>query len=208
MVRIFTVLALAVSLGAASFVSASAQSYGYGAPSGSYQQSCNNVRMRGSILSASCSSTSGQQVYSSLDLSRCRGGDIANSNGYLTCNGSGNYNGGYYNNGGYNNRGYNDDDDNNNNNNGHHHHHHNGNAYGYGNGNGDGDRDDNGGRNGYGYGSVPSGSYQQSCSNIQMRGSTLSASCNSPSGHQVYSSLNVSRCSSDIRNQNGYLRCQ
>ena len=60
----------------------------------------------------------------------------------------------------------------------------------------------------YGYNSpLPSGSYQQSCVNAQMRGATLSASCATPYGQRIYSSLNVSRCNGDIANTNGRLTC-
>lgn len=60
----------------------------------------------------------------------------------------------------------------------------------------------------YGYTSpLPSGSYQQSCVDAQMRGTTLSASCRTTNGQQAYSSLNVSRCNGDIANTNGRLTC-
>ncbi len=197
MVRLFTVLSLALSLGAASVVSASAQVYGqYGAPSGSYQQSCNNIQMHGSTLSASCPRTNGQRVNTSLNLGRCNGGDISNQNGNLTCNGNGN---GY----GYNNDGYN------NNGQGHHHHHHNDNNGSY-NGNYNGNYNNNGYNGGYnnGYGSLPPGSYQQSCNNVQMRGSMLSGSCTAANGNRVYSTIDVSRCSNNaVKNDNGHLRC-
>lgn len=207
--RTMTGLALAIGLAAASIVTASAQQYGYGynnVPSGSYQQSCNNLRMNGSTLSASCTAANGQRVYSSLNVNGCRG-DIANNNGHLTCNGNYGYNG----NNGYNGNGYNrgdndNDNDNDNGNNGHHHHHHynngngNGNGYGYGNGRYNGN-------SGYGYG-LPGGSYQQSCNNARMNGSTLYASCTAANGQWINSSINVNNCrGTDIANRNGYLRC-
>jgi hypothetical protein len=85
----------------------------------------------------------------------------------------------------------------------------------YGNGNGYGYGSSNGGRYGryrnrYGNNAaLPQGSYQQSCTNAQMNGNTLSASCLTPNGQRVYSRLNVNRCngSTDIRNIKGYLRC-
>lgn len=55
---------------------------------------------------------------------------------------------------------------------------------------------------------LPNGSYQQSCINEQMQGSTLSAYCTAPNGQRVYSSVNLNACSGDIANVNGYLRCQ
>lgn len=207
-------LALAIGLVAASSAGATAQVYGYNSPlpSGSYQQSCVNAQMRGTTLSASCATPNGQQVYSSLNVSRCNG-DIANTNGRLTCAG---YNNGGYNNGGYSNRGGNDDDDDNGNGRGRNHekrhHHPKGNAYGYYN-NGPGSRNggyNNGGYNngGYGYG-LPGGTYQQSCTNARMNGSVLSASCTAVNGNWINSSLDVRRCSqgNDIYNRNGYLGC-
>lgn len=59
---------------------------------------------------------------------------------------------------------------------------------------------------GYGYG-APSGSYQRSCSNAQMRGNVLTAACTNDNGQSVWSSLDVSRCSGDIANYNGHLTC-
>jgi hypothetical protein len=197
--RTVTGLALAVGLAAATVVTASAQQYGRynNPPPGSYQQSCTNVQMRGSTLSASCSSTNGHQTYSSLNVNGCNG-DIANVNGYLQCNGSYGYN-----NNGYGNNGRNDNDGDENGNGEHRHHHPNGNAYGYyGNRSG-------GYNNGYGY-SLPPGSYQQSCTNAQMNGSTLSASCTATNGQYINSSIDVRRCQSrgsDIANRNGYLSC-
>lgn len=58
------------------------------APSGSYQQSCQNIRVRGDMLHATCSSTNGRLVRSRLDLSTCRSGLIGNNNGRLFCNGA------------------------------------------------------------------------------------------------------------------------
>src|ERR1700682_3988813 len=115
-------------------------------PSGSYQQSCTNIRVRGDQLTARCNAPQGGTVRSSIALGSCRGGDIANSNGQLTCNTTGNGRRRRHDNG-----------------NG------NGNGYGYGNG------------NGYGNGAAPGGSYQQSCTGVQMRGSMLTATC--PSGN-------------------------
>ncbi len=212
--RTFTGLALAIGLAASAIVTASAQQYGrYNyPPSGSYQQSCSNVQMQGSTLSASCSSNNGQRIYSSLNVNGCNG-DIANVNGYLRCNGSYGYNG--YNNGGYygGSRNENDDENDDRNDNGerHHHHHPNGNAYGYyGHGNNGGYYGNGGYGNGnYGYG-LPPGSYQQSCMNARMNGSVLSATCTAANGSYVNSSVDVRRCQSrgsDIANRNGYLSC-
>src|SRR6202161_3507742 len=84
--RIVLGLATAVSLAATAFaVPASAQTI----PGGSYQQSCSNVRIRGDQLTASCTAPNGTRMRSSIALGSCRGGDIANSNGQLACNGGG-----------------------------------------------------------------------------------------------------------------------
>jgi hypothetical protein len=67
------------------------------APSGSYQQSCVNIRVYGNELSGSCTAPNGQRIQSTTNLG-CNG-DIVNRNGYLACNGAGG--GGYYPNPGY-----------------------------------------------------------------------------------------------------------
>lgn len=56
-----------------------------GGRGGSYQQSCDNIRQQGSVLTAVCGAGRDRHVESSLDLSRCGGGDIGNIGGYLTC---------------------------------------------------------------------------------------------------------------------------
>jgi len=157
---------------------ASAQVYGgYGnAPAGSYQQTCNGIRVRGNgLLTANCLNNNGQRVRSSLAFRSCQGADIGNINGQLSCvrAGSGYYGRGH---GRYGN--------------------HRGGRYG----NGDRDNDN---------GALPSGSYQQSCNNASMQGSTLTANCRNNSGAYMTSYLDVSQCRStdDIGNLNGQLRC-
>jgi len=55
-------------------------------PQGSYQGSCTNVAMSGSVLSASCTAPNGQAVQSSLDTNRCQwNSGIKNTNGRLDC---------------------------------------------------------------------------------------------------------------------------
>jgi hypothetical protein len=144
-----------------------AQMYG-AAPAGSYQQSCNNIRVRGNgLLMANCMNNNGQRVRSQLAYQSCRGADIGNINGQLSCVRSGNY-------------------------------------YGRGQGR-------YGGRRGglYNGGALPAGSYQASCNNASMSGSTLSANCRNYSGAYMTSFLDVSQCrsSDDIGNVNGQLRC-
>ena len=202
--RILTGFALVAGLMAASISSANAQYYGYQLPPGSYQQTCSNERMNGSTLSASCSTGTGQWVYSSINVNRCGGQNIINANGYLACANGYNGNGNGYQNGNGRRRHHRHDNDNDNddgNNNGNGYYNNSGYNGGYPNG---------GYPNGsYGYRALPPGSYQLTCTNERMNGPTLSASCTSSSNQQVYSSINVNRCASgQVRNVNGYLRCQ
>lgn len=60
---------------------ASAQAYG------SYVESCTQIAQRGPILSAFCRDVYGRFLRSSLDLRACSGGDVANRNGRLICDG-------------------------------------------------------------------------------------------------------------------------
>jgi hypothetical protein len=90
-----TWLAVAVAAAALSAVEAQAQTQdqrwggGWGqVPSGSYQQSCRDVRVSGSgpaaTLTASCQDPRGRWNYSSVRLNQCRG-EIINWSGRLTC---------------------------------------------------------------------------------------------------------------------------
>lgn len=182
MFRLFTGAALAGALVAGSLAPASAQYYGNGgvAPQGSYQASCTNVVMRGSMLRATCTAANGQAVRSSLNVRSCNGNDVVNSNGNLTC-GSQRYVNGY-----------------------HHYGHH----YGNYNGNGNGNYNYRN-YSSYNSGYLPQGSYTQSCVNVRMSGDQLAASCTAPNGNRVYSTLNLRRCvnSNNIWNNNGYLSC-
>jgi hypothetical protein len=54
----------------------------------------------------------------------------------------------------------------------------------------------------------PSGSYQQTCRNIHVSGSTLKAKCDSGNGSWHDTQLrNYQSCSSDIQNLHGQLQC-
>ncbi len=190
MQRFMLSLIAGLGLAATALAPAAAQAI----PSGSYQQSCQNIRVRGDQLSARCTNSQGTWIRSTIAVNSCRNGDIVNSNGQLACNrnaynnGNGNgygygrhrrQDGGYNNNGGYNNGGYN------NNNNG-----------GYNNGR-------------YGNGRMVPGSYQSSCTNVQMGGGTLTATCTAPNGSQITSSINPGQCrGGDIANVNGRLGCR
>ncbi len=186
MYKILTGIALVGTLVATSATANAQMGYGrtYAIPQGSYQQSCANVRVRGNILSATCTGPQGQRIYSTLDLSQCSGSGVANQNGYLACGNGYSYN--YYGR------------------RGHRYGNRNGN---YNNGNG-GYYPPGYGTPGYRY--LPGGSYQSSCINATVQGATLTAACTNPNGQRITSSINVNMCASrgtDIRNDNGYLRC-
>ena len=183
--------AVALSLSAAMLAPASAQSI----PSGSYQQSCQNIRIRNGMLIARCNGPQGL-VRTTIDPNSCRRGDIVNANGQLACNRVG-YQNGQYGNGRdgndnddrHRNRGNGDRDGNNGNN---------GNGNDYGNGN-------NGYGNGYG---IPRGSYQQSCSNVHVSGGTLIATCPGRNGSMT-TSIDPRSCrGADIANVDGRLACK
>ena len=55
-------------------------------PGGTYQQSCRDIQMQGTTLSAVCRTTDGRAVQTALDVGQCVG-DIGNNNGQLQCNG-------------------------------------------------------------------------------------------------------------------------
>ncbi len=134
-------------------------------PSGSYNASCTTARSNGTTLQALCRNNAGQWNRTSIDIAMCRGTDIANVDGQLSCARQGGYGRGY----------------------GRH---------------GDG-------RWTGGYTSYPSGSYQASCRDIRMNGSTLTATCGSNDGFWRRSYLDLSRCyrTDNIANINGQLRC-
>lgn len=57
-------------------------------------------------------------------------------------------------------------------------------------------------------GNLPAGSYQQSCRGANLNGNILSAQCPNSRGAPVFSSIDTNGCRGrDIRNDNGYLRC-
>jgi hypothetical protein len=54
-------------------------------PAGSWQQTCNNPRIDGSVLTASCQRRDGGSRFSALDLRSCPGGRVGNFEGSLAC---------------------------------------------------------------------------------------------------------------------------
>ena len=161
-------------------------------PQGSYLSSCSDVSVRGDVLSATCRDSGRNTRASSLNISRCRGADISNSNGLLVCGsqrgewqGGGNNNGGGRPGGGSNWGG--------------------GNSGGGNNGGGWGNNQGGGWGNN---GRAPNGSYQTSCNDISVRGDRLYATCRDVGRNQRASSLDLNRCRGvDIANSNGLLIC-
>ena len=157
-------------------------------PGGSYQQTCRGTDVRGSTLYAECQDRSGGWHRTELpDYQRCRG-EIQNIDGNLQCTGGG-YAG--------DDRGRDADRD-----------------HDRGDADRDHDRDrdhdhdadrdrDRGRDNG------PRGSYSQTCQDVRVNGSTLEARCQKRNGQWKQTSLrNFDRCSGDIENNNGKLRCR
>lgn len=154
-------------------------------PSGSYQQTCQHIEVRGSTLYASCRDVNGNWQNTELrNYQRCNG-QIENQNGNLQCAGGG-YNGP--------NSGYGRDDRDRDRDR-------------------DYDRDGDRGRDGRyrrnGPNGAPNGSYVQTCQNIQMNGNRLQASCRKKNQKWRNTSLdNAYSCRGDIQNDNGKLRCR
>jgi CVNH domain len=73
-------------LGAIALAGLALPAYAQAPPSGTYQQSCGDVRMQGSTLIAVCRDMNGRDVQTALNVANCVG-DIGNSNGQLQCSG-------------------------------------------------------------------------------------------------------------------------
>ncbi|MGH9635771.1 MAG: CVNH domain-containing protein, partial [Candidatus Angelobacter sp.] len=57
-------------------------------------------------------------------------------------------------------------------------------------------------------GVLPPGSYIATCRDVRLQGTTLYATCNDGKDHWLSASLrDLQKCSGDIANQNGMLRC-
>ena len=73
--------------GVAALTGLSLAAYAQAPPPGSYQQSCRDVRMQGSTLTAVCRRANGRgDQPTALNVAHCVG-DIGNNNGHLICNG-------------------------------------------------------------------------------------------------------------------------
>src|SRR5258707_2295619 len=55
---------------------------------------------------------------------------------------------------------------------------------------------------------IPQGSYQQTCNNVAVNGNVLTANCQDSHSNWINAQLpDVQRCTGDITNDNGALRC-
>ena len=54
-------------------------------PIGSYRETCRNISLNGDRLRARCIAKDGQSVASTLSVRTCRGAQVRNDNGRLTC---------------------------------------------------------------------------------------------------------------------------
>lgn len=218
--------------GAALMAPVSAQPWGggdfRGLPDGSWRESCRYPQSRGGYLSAECRTSYDRWVQASINVNNCRSGRVGNNDGRLVCENQG---GGWYQGSGWNlpggswrqtcrypvmrgsylsaqcptrgdswvnatidvrqcrGNGISNQ---------------NGQLYcegrgGWGGGNG-------GGWNGGGY---PGGSWQETCRDGDMRGSTFSAQCRSGDGYWGGSSIDLRDCRSNrLGNRNGRLVCE
>lgn len=206
-----------------------AYQWGGGVPNGSYQQTCQNIRLNGNRLEARCQKKEGGSRDTSIDYRSCRG-QIINDDGNLRCDTSGAAQGGYggYWQGGLPQGSYQQtcrdaridgdhlearcrDKD--------------GqwrNTYvdlrgcrgDIANNDGNLRCEDRGGWQGGGYGQggrwgggLPQGSYQQTCQDIRMNGDLLEARCRETDGDMRNTSINYRSCRGDILNVNGNLTC-
>lgn len=210
-----------------------------GLPDGSWRESCRYPQSRGSFLSAECRTSYDRWVQTQINLNNCRSGRVGNSDGRLVCEdqGGGWYPGGggwnlpggswrqtcrypvmrgsylsaqcptmgdRWNNATIDVRACRGRDISN----------QNGQLYcdgrggGWGGGNGGWNGGGNGGWNGGG-GRYPGGSWQESCRDGDMRGSTFSAQCRAGDGYWNGSSIDLRNCRSNrLGNSNGRLVCE
>lgn len=182
---------------------------GAGVPDGSYRRSCRGAYVSGGRLYAECRDHRGDWQRTSIDLASCRGRDITNIDGRLTCSNGG---GGQLPPGSW--RASCDQ------------------AYMSGytlvaicrdrggnrvrssldiracNGRDIANYDGRLSCRGGGGGQVPPGSYRASCTNAYMSGFTLNAQCRDRRGYLQRSSIDVRSCRSrDIANHDGRLSC-
>lgn len=61
------------------------QGGGFPLPAGSWQQTCRNGRLIGTLMEAECLGHNGDYNTADIDLRRCPNGPISNNNGRLTC---------------------------------------------------------------------------------------------------------------------------
>ena len=187
---------------------------GGGLPAGTWQQSCRDPQLNGTMLTATCLRGSGGSGYSSIDTRACNGGPVGNQNGQLYCEGGqpsnqgnanapgspgteqsaggeqGNMGGGQQGNTGQGNAGQGNAGNNQ------------GNSGGQGNAAGQGAPNASAG-------GMPAGSWQRSCRAPQLSESVLTANCQRRDGAYHYSALDLSSCEGGpVGNDNGRLVCE
>ncbi|MGH6933322.1 MAG: CVNH domain-containing protein [Dongiaceae bacterium] len=116
-------------------------------PPGSWNQTCRDADLNGTILSAECLDRTGRYRYSELNLRYCRE-PVTNQDGYLTC--------------------------------------------------GEIVEEDDG---------LPPGSWINSCRNYSMNGTVLQAECRNHSGQWRFTVLDTQYCSQPVANLDGVLTC-
>jgi hypothetical protein len=184
-------------------------------PSGSWQASCNGANVAGSAFTASCRANNGSMRRSSIDLNRCPGRLVGNNNGTLFCEGGGQVKptvlpGGSWQNScngarmsgnvfyascstgnGYRSASFNLAQCP---------------GWALGNRNGSLFCETSGGN--WGPGHFPGGSWQNSCGNAKLNGSTFSAQCSTGNGYRQ-TTIDLRGCPSRlVGNRNGFLFCE
>ena len=187
---------------------------GGGLPAGTWQQSCRDPQLNGTMLTATCLRGGGGSGNSSIDTRACGGGPVGNQNGQLYCEGGqpsnqgnanapgsagteqgtggeqGNMGGGQQGTTGQGNTGQGNAGNNQDNSGGQ------GNAAGQGAPNASA-------------GGMPAGSWQQSCRAPHLSESVLTANCQRRDGAYRYSALDLSSCEGGpVGNDNGRLVCE
>jgi hypothetical protein len=186
-------------------------------PAGTWQQSCRDPQLNGTMLTATCLRGSGGSGYSSIDTRACAGGPVGNQNGQLYCEGGqpsnqgnanaagssgnqqgtggeqGNMGGGQQGNTGQGNTGQGNAGNDQGNDSG-----------GQGQGNAAGQGAPNASAGG-----MPAGSWQRSCRGPHVSESVLTANCQRRDGAYRYSALDLSSCEGGpVGNDNGRLVCE
>src|SRR5204862_302851 len=155
---------------------------GGGLPAGTWQQSCRDPQLNGTMLTATCLRGGGGSGYSSIDTRACAGGPVGNQNGQLYCEGGQPSNQG------------------------------NANAPGSPATEQGGEQGTMGGGqpgNAGGAPTLPPGSWQQTCTNPKVNGSVWTASCQRSDGGSRFSAVDAATCPGGrVGNFEGSLACE